>query len=191
MFAMTGPLITLDTACVSAVANPQTSGDQAEVDALTELIDLARVGTVRLQVTTSYERDFERWNDESGRQERLQWLADAPPIGQAPGVFRFDVSALDGPDQQAGEKEIDLDARLRQILGPERARRHDLPSHEDDPGAAARVMSDIDHLLAHYKSGAAWFVTTDVRTILKRSAQLAEVGINVTLPSQALQRICG
>ena len=85
----------------------------------------------------------------------------------------MNVSELNGPDQLAGQEKVHLDTQLRQILGPGRVRRNDLPSNEGDPGAAAKVMSDIDHLLAHYKSGATWFVTTGVRTILKWKGQLA------------------
>src|SRR5947209_218077 len=85
------PTLTLDTSCVSALANPSSSDDAGEVVALGDIIDLARAGRVKLQLTASYERDFKRDKDEPRRAERLDWLADAPPIpaSTASGTMTF------------------------------------------------------------------------------------------------------
>jgi hypothetical protein len=91
-------VITLDTSCVSALAKPQCSNDPDELEALESLVDLARHEHIVLQLTTAYERDFERWSDDDGRSDRLRWLVAAPPIRRVSGVFRLDVSRLDGAD---------------------------------------------------------------------------------------------
>ena len=106
-------LLTLDTSCVSALANPQDSNELCEVDALTRIVDSARDGCVRLQLTTAYDRDFERFTVTEGRAARLAWLAQAPPLPRAPGVFRLDVSALDAGDVIGGDEDDELDQRLR------------------------------------------------------------------------------
>lgn len=110
--------MTLDTACISAVANPATSNDPSEVAALESLVDMARSGRVELQLTLAYERDFERWTDDAGRRARLQWLAEAPPMRRVAGVFRLDVSRLDAGDVLGGGVDVELDRQLRDILRP-------------------------------------------------------------------------
>jgi hypothetical protein len=175
------PLITLDTSCVSALANPRDSDDPVEVEALDAIIELARSGAVHLQVTTAYDRDFERFKDAPGRQERLEWLAKAPQLASAPGVFRLDVSPLDGPDPLASDVQGALDTQLREILGPEAARTGNLSSHN-----IAKTMSDIDHLLGHARSGASAFATLDKSTILNKREKLVHLGLRVALPSEIL-----
>jgi hypothetical protein len=187
---VTGNLvITLDTSCVSALANPQDSNDQDEIPALDALVDLARQDEIVLQLTSAYERDFERYGDDDARSQRLQWLATAPPIQRVGGVFRLDVSVLNGPDVLGGESDVQLDQQLRQILRPSLAHPGEIPGYEDDPRAAAKLFSDIDHLIAHFPSGAQWFVTLDAKTILKRHDALKGIGIEVRRPSSALAEL--
>lgn len=176
---MTVPLLTLDTSCVSAVANPSKSNSPVtEVAAIEKILEMASNGLVQLQLTTAYERDFDRWNNPGGRAERLAWLERAPVLTiRAPGVFRLNVSVLTGEDGLAGRGEADLDKALRSILPGD----YTVPGN--DP---ARDFSDIDHLLAHHLSGASMFVTLDQKTILSKRDQLGEIGIAVGLPTEAL-----
>lgn len=182
------PLLTLDTSCISALAKPQTSVPVAEVEALDALVDGAQVGALRLQLTASYERDFERWTDTAGREQRSAWLASAPTMARVGGIFRLDASVWDGRDVLAGDDDVDLDRRLRGILVPS-LKLDDVPGHDEAPGEAAKAFSDIDHLIAHRRSGALLFVTLDVKTILRRAARLAELAINVCLPTDAEARL--
>ena len=173
--------MTLDTSCVSAVANPSPTDDPAEVEAIGALVDLFRVGSVRLQLAAAYERDFDRDRDDDRRRERLDWLATVPPIARAPGVFRLDVSILNGPDVLASDEEVHLDAQLEAILPGGRGR---MERAVGDPRGAAKATSDRDHLIAHWRSGAYWFATLDVDTILRFRSKLAELGIVVVRPSE-------
>lgn len=176
------PVITLDTVCISALANPSDTNDPDEVAALTDLVQRFRHDEVRLQVTPAYGRDFDRWKDEAGREERLKWLAAVPAIPRAPGVFRLDVSVLNGPDLLGGDADVVLDRQLRELLEPVRRDPVNLLSYEDAPGVAAKVMSDVDHLIAHQFSGADWFTTLD-RGILRQRSALSALGLEVALPS--------
>ena len=178
-------LLTLDTSCVSALANPQDSNELCEVDAVTRIVDSARDRRVRLQLTTAYDRDFERFTVAEGRASRLAWLAQAPALRRAPGVFRLDVSALDAGDVIGGDEDEELDQRLRDILMPSLGARP-VPPYEEAPGAAAKRFSDLDHLIAHWRSGADAFVTLDTNTILNRTEALERLGIRACKPSQAL-----
>jgi hypothetical protein len=174
--------ITLDTVCVSALANPSTTVDPAEVTALEELIDQFVEGTVRLQLTTAYQRDLERFTDEDGRRQRLEWLRSVPQMEHAAGVFRLDVSVLDGPDTLGSDRDVELDDELRALLEPNRRSAENLDRHIGDTRTLARIMSDIDHQLAHARIGGGWFATLDLGVLGKRE-QLVDLGIAVALPS--------
>jgi hypothetical protein len=177
-------LLTLDTCCISALANPMGTEDRSEVAALERIVDLAREGRVQLQVAAAYERDASRWHDVEGLATRAAWLASVPELRRAPGIFRLDVSQL-GADMLGSQQDVDLDRQLRSILRPSLAART-LPSHEEEPGATAKFLSDIDHLVAHRRSGADAFVTIDDKTLLKRTKALLELGIVVCKPTRAL-----
>jgi hypothetical protein len=177
--------LTLDTNCVSAAAAPQTSDSSAEVAAILELVDRAKAGRVKLQLTAAYDRDVERWRDASGRARRADWLAGVPVVRPVGGVFRLDVSVLGGPDVLASDAEVALDERLRAVLAPTKSARA-IQGHEEAPSLASKAFSDIDHLIAHVRSGADAFVTLDMATILCRRERLADDGIRVCTPSEAL-----
>jgi hypothetical protein len=182
---VTIPVFTLDTSCVSALANPEnSSSDPTEVAAMDRIVDLAREGLASLQLTTSYERDFGRWTNETGRKERLEWLGQVPMLPPAPGLFRLDVSTLDGSDVLASDDEEPMDGQLRTILGPSL---HDTSALM--PDRVAKSFSDIDHLLAHWRSGADQFVTLDYKTILHKQTDLAAIGDTVCRPTEALPLI--
>lgn len=138
-----------------------------------------------LRLASAYDRDFERWTDAEGRVQRLEWLASVPLITSVGGVFRWDVSALDGSDVLGSASDVELGERLRAICSPTRAP-GPIPGHDEAPGVAAKLMSDIDHLIAHRVSGADAFVTLDVSTILSRRAALQVEGILVCAPTEAL-----
>jgi hypothetical protein len=177
-------LVTLDTSCVIAASTNESTSAPAEVEALDAILDLARIGTVALQLTASYDRDFDRLRDPSAVRSRLEWLASAPVLPtRAPGAFRLDVSQLNGPDVLVTSAIADLSRQLRSLLAPQRART--LPSFEASPGTTARIMSDVDHLVAHAMSGAAWFATLD-KGILGKHDALARLGLHVAPPSELL-----
>ncbi len=183
-------IITLDTSCVSAWANTSPSDDPNEVAAIRDLVDRFSRAAIGLQVTNAYDRDFERWQDDAGRSQRLEKLDEIPVFQRAPGAFRLGVSVLNGPDLLGGNADKELDTRLREILEPERRRSENIPSYEEAPGKAGQIMSDIDHLIAHRNSGASWFATTDKR-ILKKAEQLRELGIEVARPTTIVDWIDG
>jgi hypothetical protein len=187
---MTGAavVVTLDTCCVSAIAHDEAAHGE-QVEAIGALIDLARVGRIGLQVTTAYERDFERLRDEGKRSERLAWLSTAPVIDTVGGVLRWDVSVWDGLDVWAGDDEAELADRVRAIVAPGTMRPDMVSSDESNPGRAAKAFSDTDHLIAHAMSAAAWFATIDTKTILCHRAALAEIGVHVALPSEILAQL--
>ena len=191
MNAMTTvPTLTLDTSCVIALADAEDTHDPAELAALAGIIDKARAGETRLQLTVSYGRDFGRLKDETKRLDRLAWLAHAPVMERVGGVARFDVSRFDEGDHYASDEQVELDSKLREVLLPGLHNRP-VPPHEQEPNAAAKLFSDVDHLHAHAASGAAMFVTLDDKTILKRGEALKLLGIAVGRPSEALAIIVG
>jgi hypothetical protein len=177
--------LTLDTNCISALANPQASNYPAEVRALEQLFDLARSRRLTVQLASAYDRDFERWTDVEGQAQRLAWLAQAPEIRRIGGVFRLDVSVLDGPDVLGSNAETRLDERLRAILAPAKTQ-GPIPGYEVAPGVAAKWFADIDHLIAHRMSEADFFVTLDESTILSRRVALQGEGIVVCRPTEVL-----
>jgi|SRR3984893_1211490 len=177
-------VITLDTSCVVALAHDQPTNDPREVEALELLMDLARQGTLGLQLTSAYERDFERFKDEAGRADRLAWLSKAPVIQRVGGIFRFDVSGWDGPDLLASPEDEQLDQDLRLLLGPLGVRPDVEAADQVAPSRAPKVFSDIDHLIAHKRSGAQFFVTLDNKTILKKRERLQALGIDARKPSE-------
>jgi hypothetical protein len=164
---------TIDTSIVVAAEQLQTAHD---LDAIVLLIGLCRQGSVVLQLTEAYERDFARYRGDDARRERLAWLEQSPVVKRrASGAFRLDVSALDGNDLLADDELAKLELALASILPIKN-------------GAPARVYSDIDHLIAHYMSGADAFITVDERTILRHREALAELGITVLTPAEAVAR---
>jgi hypothetical protein len=175
--------LTLDTCCVSALANPQETNDPFEVSTLEQIVALACDGVIRIQITTACERDSARWKDPVGRETRLTWLASASPILCASGVFRLNVSAINGRDVLGNEADMELDQKLRRILLPSRAATSML-SHEEEPETTMKLFSDIDHLMAHWRSRADAFLTLDASTILKRNEMLRDLGIVACKPSE-------
>jgi hypothetical protein len=128
---------------------------------------------VELQLAEAYERDFSRYTDCDGRDQRLSWLQQNPVAERrASGAFRLDVSELGGNDVIV-DKEALLSRELVTIL---KAR----------GSPTARAYSDIDHLLAHHMSGADAFVTVDQSTILNHKNALAAHGITVLTPAEAV-----
>ncbi|MTA13922.1 MAG: hypothetical protein F2534_15085 [Actinobacteria bacterium] len=164
--------MTLDTSCVIAIVERQ---EVHPLQALDELVELAEAGHIRLQLAEAYERDFERFRrDEKARVDRLRFLASAPiEPRRAGGPARFDVSRFDGVDVWASETDARLADELQRILpgkGSNLSKRH----------------SDADHLLAHRRSRADLFVTVDRTTILVYANELAELGIVVIDPVEAV-----
>ena len=161
---------TLDTSVVIAVDKREEDHDLPSID---RLVELGHQGTVDLQLAEAYERDFSRFTDLGGRVQRLDWLAKSPvATRRASGASRLDVSELDGNDLLADDV-AHLDKALIDLLGV-----------RGEP--AAKAYSDIDHLIAHYMSGADAFITVDSKTILRRRERLAELGIVVLAPAEAV-----
>lgn len=180
------PTITLDTVCASALATPSVTDDPADVAALEQLVARSKEGRVRLQVTAAYYHDVERDHNEKRGRQRHEWLESLPDLGTVPGVFRLNSSRLDDPLAVLGSDTTpELDGRLREILQPVRRSQPNIDKHEDNPALLAYLFSDVDHLIAHEMSGADWFATMD-NGILKRTDQLAELGIAVARPATIL-----
>ena len=164
---------TLDTSIVSAADRRLKEHDLASID---RLIKLGHDGTLILQLTEAFERDFSRYEGAEGRQQRLDWLLQSPVVEKrASGTFRLDVSSLDGNDLLADDDTLRLDRALRDLLGVRGT-------------SPAKAYSDIDHLIAHHRSGADTFITVDSKTILRHHETLAELGIVVLTPAAAVAR---
>jgi hypothetical protein len=176
-------LLTLDTNCVIPFVREQPM-HRTQFDALTALIDAADSGIIELQLTASYDRDFARYQGDDGRARQLKWLASAPIIRErAAGLFILGVSVLDGPDVHASDEEGVLYDAIRDVVAP----KLDLALLEHTTSEElAKITSDIDHLIASHRSGAAAFVTLDVRTILRHRLALSELGITVLWPIEAV-----
>ena len=69
-----------------------------------------------------------------------------------------------------GDADVALNERLNGSRPTTSARR--LAGYEEATGVAAKVFSDIDHLIVHVKSRADAFVTFDQGTILSRRSAL-------------------
>ncbi len=178
--------ITLDTCCVSALANPSPTDDPNEVWALQTFVRKFEEGTVQLQLAAAYEDDVERDPSDERRRGRVAWEQSLPPIPRVAGVFRFDVSRLDDPlTVLGGDRQAELDKLLRGLLEPNRQSQANLDERVGDRDALAQLISDVDHLIAHDWSGADWFATMDGGILAKRT-ELAELGIAVGLPTLIL-----
>ena len=175
---------TLDTTCVIAMAKTESGNPPTELDAIARLIDMARAGRVELQLTASYDRDFDRYRSPEGRSRQLEWLSNVPVIPErAPGLFVIGVSVLDGPDVIASDQDAAMYERIRSILDP------DFNGNllSDDPSSRlAKRTSDADHLIAHWRSGATAFATLDSSTILVRRGALQQHRLSVCWPSEAV-----
>jgi hypothetical protein len=175
---------TLDTTCVIAMAKTESGNPPTEVEAIAQLIDMARDGRVQLQLTAAYDRDFDRYRAPEGRSRQMEWLSNVPIIEQrASGLFVIGVSVLDGPDVIASDEEAATYDRIRSILDP--GFDADLAS-DDPPASLAKRTSDTDHLIAHWRSGATAFVTLDSATILVHERALQQCRLTVCWPSQAV-----
>ena len=178
---------TLDTGCVIAIVRREQPGTPPEqLAALESLIELARAGTIDLQLAAAYERDFDRYRGDEGRQRQLEWLQQAPiaaePVG---GLFIIGVSRLGGPDVIASENDGDFALAVRNVLDPtfDGSKLHDA-SHTK----LAKRTSDTDHLIAHHRSAAHAFVTLDECTILVHRDALAQLCVKVCWPTEAARR---
>lgn len=178
---------TLDTTCVISMVKPETGNPPDEVDALAQLIDLAREGRIDLQLTVAYDRDFDRYKPPDGRSRQLEWLASAPIVEQrTAGLFVIGVSMLDGPDVVASDEDAALYDKIRSILDPG----FDGAALADDPPwRLAKRTSDTDHLIAHRRSGADAFVTLDDSTILIHRNALRRCNVAVCWPAEAVAMV--
>lgn len=173
----------MDTVCVIYLAAPSESHLPEERLALEQLVDRAIIGEVQLQLTASFDRDLGRLADSEAMAARTAWLAEAPVARRrAAGLFRLDASVLDGPDVLAGDADTAMADALQGLLVSGRALNRVL----DDPSSAGKVYSDVDHLIAHWRSGADAFVTIDDKLDRVHRQRLAELGIVVLRPTEAV-----
>jgi hypothetical protein len=176
-------LLTLDTNCIIPFVKHEPGNRPDELDALTALINAADDGSIELQLTASYDRDAARNRNDDGRARQLEWLASAPILPRrAAGLFVIGVYVLDGPDVVASDEDGELYDAIRAVVAPnvDFTLLDDATSDE-----LGKITSDIDHLIASHKSGAAAFVTLDHRTILVHRLVLSELDITVLLPTEA------
>lgn len=166
----------IDTSCAIVLMDGQSSHKPAELGALRDLYAMAERGEVTLRAAAALRRDWERITDASLRERRLAWLDSSvlagPPVA---GLFRLGVSQLDGPDVLASDAEAELDEKLTAVL----------PAGSPNAPIAKRT-SDRDHLLASHRSTALGWVTLDHKTVLKKQADLAALGVIALWPSEAL-----
>jgi hypothetical protein len=178
---------TLDTVCVIAMAKAECNNPPEQVAAIERLIDMAADGSIDLQLAVAYDRDFERFRAPEGRRRQLEWLSAAPiATPRASGLFILGVSVIGGPDVIASDEDASLYSAVQAILDPhfDGAQLGDQPAWE-----LAKRTSDADHLVAHNLSGADAFVTMDESTILVHGAALAQLGINVLWPTEAVAMV--
>lgn len=86
----------------------------------------------------------------------------------------------------ASEKAVDFALAVRDVLDPtfDGSKLHDA-SHSKP----AKRTSDTDHLIAHHRSAAHAFVTLDECTILVHRDALAQLGVKVCWPTEAVAMI--
>jgi hypothetical protein len=163
--------LTLDTSAVIHAAQGQRYGPRID-----ELAELAGQGRVGISITEAFAVDQERAPADK-HQRNLEWLSRQPLISRIPGPFRFDYSALDGPDGFPTDEHAAADAAIRQILLRGKA-----------STASRRKITDVQHLTAHLIAGHDAFVTSDDDDMLKRRAEIqARTGITVINPAEAIQ----
>jgi hypothetical protein len=163
--------LTLDTSSVIHAAQGQWYGPQVD-----ELAELACRGRVGISITEAFAVDQETAPADK-HQQNLEWLSRQPLIGRIPGPFRFDYSALDGPDGFPADEHAAADAALRQIL-----------LRGEASTASRRKITDVQHLTAHLMAGHDAFVTSDHDDMLKKRAEIrARTGIVVVDPDEAVQ----
>lgn len=175
---------TLDTACVVTLSKSEPDTPPDQIAALVQLVDLASDGVIELQLAAAYDRDFDRYKAPDGRARQLAWLAAAPIAEpRVSGLFVIGVSVIEGPDVIASDEEASLYDDIRAVLDPA----FDGSNLGDEPHSRlAKRTSDIDHLIAHGRSGADAFVTLDDTTILVHRARLARLGVLVCWPTEAV-----
>ena len=164
-------MLTLDTCVVLGLVNGDLDDEAA---AAQDLIGLAELGVINLQLTESFRRDLARNRDPQRRIRNLDWLSTAPVARAiAGGPFRLDVSTLDTADFTA-DPELELLSQELEALFEMKGKTPD------------QQYSDIDHLLAHKYSDADVFVTVDCATILRFREGLETLGILTALPSEVV-----
>jgi hypothetical protein len=161
--------LTLDTSAVIHAAQGQRYGPQID-----ELAELGGQGRIGISITEAFAVDQERASADQHKRN-LEWLSRQPLIRRIPGPFRFDYSALDGPDGFPADEHAAADAALRQILLRGKA-------------STRRKITDVQHLTAHRMAGHDAFVTSDEDDMLKRRTEIqARTGIMVVDPAGAVR----
>jgi predicted nucleic acid-binding protein len=147
----------------------------AELPALRELLRRRKAGEITLCTSHVASEELARGSQQaSGRNEDIYLLLDDVPVVdeqfRAPGVLG--TVAFGGGYLGGGGGPIVQDAALAQLLKI-------LPGEDD-----AR------HVFQAAKNGVDYFVTCDVRTLLKHAAAVqSAVGIAVRLPSQVVAEL--
>jgi hypothetical protein len=175
--------LTLDTVCVIDAARSQEDGPFID-----QLVLFARGGQVGLWLTSAFRADQSRAST-ADRASNLAWLSERPVVGEVPGPFRLDYSALGGDDVLVSDTHADADRLIRDIVLPEQYRAGRL--REDDPvfmDKWRRRINDVHHLTAHLMAGHDAFVTRDKHMIseTKRNALRLDVGLVVVTPEEAV-----
>jgi hypothetical protein len=164
---------TLDTSAVLAAVN-----DEPEAGDIDQLVELARLGHIRIAITSGFEVDQRRATDDQ-RRLNLDYLSHRPVL-RVPGPFRFDMSTFDGPDVLLDDDTARVDELISNIVLP-RGRK---------PETAGKRMNDVHHLTAHYMAGHDVFVAKDDDDMIKKGKRerlLAEVRITVMTPAEAVE----
>jgi hypothetical protein len=169
---------TIDTCCVIDGAHHEHAW--AEVDAL---VDLARRGVIELWLTAAFNGDQRRAPDDKYAINH-RWLLDRPIIGRTANPARLDYTeAMLGFMVLGGGDDDNADQVVQDLL-PRVSSGKRKPTV---PGMHPKI-DDVHHLTSHRVQGNDVFVTRDSDILDVRDQLLAQVGIIVETPAEALAR---
>lgn len=172
--------LTLDLDCILDLIDPGSAGRfKLEMERLASLADQ---GLALLYFASTIWRELDRGMDPVRHARHFSRLNELP-LRPAPGVFRLDVSRLDGPDTLGGDTDVFYDSAIREIL---------VPSLRPDAADVhlERRIADVDHCLAHVRADNDVFVTGNTRDFTdSRRERLSQIGVVVMTPPEIVTYI--
>jgi hypothetical protein len=162
--------VTLDTNVVRDMLDSRRTGHQDAV----RLAALIRDAKIKAQLTT-------RINVDVPAEPLKSMIAGLPDIsGERAGApFRLDYSRLDSGDYIPSDFESEEASTLMRLL---------FPGAEADSPRQQNRLADVDHLLAHRRSGADWFLTSEKSMLENEETLRDQYSICVCTPKAFLDR---